>query len=389
MEADAQPLPCAAYNGSAGGRWLPPSRPGAGYRFKPPCELVRPEQAAVQRCLAGRHLLFFGDSLQRYLYLTLANFLVSGRWPDDALSSSPCYESTYFNQDATEDEKWLRYFAGTNQQLGGHEICDCWRVSCCKEAALHENRYTRVGTAAVSFVTQLMSPTWAPHGSVAPAAWEAMHRVVACSPGRCNESTRVGRAAAPWRTNAVDFMRRVLPRLGVTDVLINSGHHWAAQQHRAHTTRVFEAARRGASSRAWWRTTTPRLKGGGVSRSSRMGFALKEAQTSREAAALGLGVLDTQEMVMALARVSPAATRDAAWVDGTHLQCSVNREILIVLLNRLCGPELRGAPARRQKPEHFRSPASGKRKGASAASTPGGAGAGTRWRGAGVQSSTP
>ena len=120
-----------------------------------------------------------------------------------------------------------------------------------------------------------------------------------------------------------------------------------------------------------------------------MGFALKEAQTSREAAALGLGVLDTQEMVMALARVSPAATRDAAWVDGTHLQCSVNREILIVLLNRLYGPELRGAPARRQKPEHFRSPASGKRKGASGASTPGGAGAGTRWRGAGVQSSTP
>ena len=133
------------------------------------CELVRPTVATVRQCLSGRHLLFFGDSMQRYLYLTLSNFLVNGEWPRDEQlrpgGESPCSERTWGQDASTPDTAagWERYFKGTSAALRGHEICDCWRSEkCCKETELTENRYTQVGNAAISFVTQLASAEWPP-----------------------------------------------------------------------------------------------------------------------------------------------------------------------------------------------------------------------------------
>ena len=63
------------------------------------CIMARPSAVAARRCLAGRHLVFIGDSISRYMYLALASFLVSGRWPEDAPlaagNMSLCHEATW------------------------------------------------------------------------------------------------------------------------------------------------------------------------------------------------------------------------------------------------------------------------------------------------------
>ena len=75
-----------------------------GFIFSPiGCRLLRSLNASsARRCLADRHLLFYGDSLSRYLYLTLAHFLVHDEWPRDLSSyrdgSEACFcESSEVN----------------------------------------------------------------------------------------------------------------------------------------------------------------------------------------------------------------------------------------------------------------------------------------------------
>ena len=54
---------------------------------------------------------------------------------------------------------------------------------------------------------------------------------------------------------------------------------------------------------------------------------------------MGVGVVDVLTMLMQLPRQLKSADwaiTEGAFVDGVHLQCSVNRELLIVMLNAIC-----------------------------------------------------
>lgn len=330
-------------------------RNGSGYTYVPSaCRLVRPTGAMVRQCLAGRHLLFFGDSLQRYLYLTLAHFLVHDEWPRDLSSyrdgseASVCYESSWQRQNSTGDldygDGWTRYFEGSNGVLRGHEVCDCMRTSCCKESELRENRFTKVGDASVSFVTQLVSPEWKPHGSIPLGSHQEMRAAAGCgAPGAtCNMGAR-----KPWRMTAPEFMSRAVPRLGVTDVIINSGHHFTTlgkPQKQNLVKRTLAAAAGSASRGAWFRTTTPRMANNKLVWTNRIGERIRvkswpglpdsEDETDA-AAAVGAGVMDMFEVMMRL-KSEPFAEQDGAFIDGNHVQCSVNREMLILMLSMLC-----------------------------------------------------
>ena len=169
-------------SGSEAGMW---AYEGAnGLRYEPEsCRLARPKAEAVRRCLKGAHLLFFGDSVSRYLYLTLAHMLVRGGWPTDAEMSeatcgtaatcgaTPCFEGGS-RRGVDEATRWASYYNRTNRLFSGHELCDCQRHgACCPEEAHTENRFTRVGGSAVSYVAQVISPQWRPHGHVLPGPW--------------------------------------------------------------------------------------------------------------------------------------------------------------------------------------------------------------------------
>ncbi|EOD15604.1 hypothetical protein EMIHUDRAFT_211129 [Emiliania huxleyi CCMP1516] len=336
---------------TAAGSWSKDADSGFRYHARD-CLLVRPSASRVRKCLRHRHLLFVGDSLQRYLYLTLANFLVTGEWPRDlkAGERSPCFEGAYA-LNKTRDEVWPEYFRGTNSDLRGAEICDCFRTTCCSEAVLNENRYTLFDGAAVSFVSQMVSPGWEVHGSTLPDSWPRMRASTTCTPGECvatstgrNRPWRIGASANmpdkrwAWSEPLPKFLRTTMPHLGVTDVLFNPGHHYNPDTNLLFMRRVFDSAMRGASHRAWWRTTTPRLRGG-LSATSRQGFPLGVKGATSLAHEMGVGVVDVLTMLMQLPRQLKSADwaiTEGAFVDGVHLQCSVNRELLIVMLNAIC-----------------------------------------------------
>jgi hypothetical protein len=75
---------------------------------------------------AGNGLGFIGDSLSRYQYLNLVYLLETGLWSADPP-----------NEMEKRFSSWNEFFVVTNQRMGGHEICDCFR----NEGAIIENRY--------------------------------------------------------------------------------------------------------------------------------------------------------------------------------------------------------------------------------------------------------
>ena len=72
-------------------------------------------------------IVLMGDSLTRYQYLNLVNFLVHDNWTSD--TSMP-------NENEHKFSDWKQFYRVTNERMGGHEICDCHR----REGSV-ENRY--------------------------------------------------------------------------------------------------------------------------------------------------------------------------------------------------------------------------------------------------------
>ena len=56
------------------------------------CEIVRVSPKNAKRCLHGSHIVFIGDSVTRYMYLSLVNFLALEKWaPSIAHVADPTY----------------------------------------------------------------------------------------------------------------------------------------------------------------------------------------------------------------------------------------------------------------------------------------------------------
>jgi hypothetical protein len=106
---------------SAATWWEDTGRGGLHRLFwKPPgCNTDDLSWANVSQCLKGKHILLLGDSITRYQYYNLINFLDGGEWHPRV---SPAAEHA---------RGWRNGFnglyAGVARRLGGREICDCGR----------------------------------------------------------------------------------------------------------------------------------------------------------------------------------------------------------------------------------------------------------------------
>lgn len=67
------------------------------------------------------HLAMIGDSLTRYMYLSLAHYLRWGFWECDD------YEPSIVQQ--KQHGTWMDFFNHTKEKLSPYEQCDCWRNS--------------------------------------------------------------------------------------------------------------------------------------------------------------------------------------------------------------------------------------------------------------------
>lgn len=82
-------------------------------------ELVQPRPSNLS-------LVFVGDSVTRYQYLSLAHFLKHGRWPDPRESPTLVYSHSYHHPRLGELD-WAEFYYQTNRLLQPNEICDCQR----------------------------------------------------------------------------------------------------------------------------------------------------------------------------------------------------------------------------------------------------------------------
>jgi hypothetical protein len=82
----------------------------------------------VRGCLKNKRIIFLGDSLTRYQYINLINFLTKENW----FRTIP---------DGTNEHKfksWTSYFNTTTGQHSCKQICDCYREG---ETHPRENRF--------------------------------------------------------------------------------------------------------------------------------------------------------------------------------------------------------------------------------------------------------
>jgi hypothetical protein len=100
----------------------------------------------ARKCLSGHSLMFMGDSLTRYQYMSLAQFIHTGMFPNgsqrvepDVLSRNVCIEDTF--------NGWQDYLLSTNKMLStpenvqNYEICDCYRPPVTNASLICDNRF--------------------------------------------------------------------------------------------------------------------------------------------------------------------------------------------------------------------------------------------------------
>jgi hypothetical protein len=128
-------------DGSSGEWFLSPDG-SFSYQF-PHCKLRKFTRKQAAKCLKGSHLVFIGDSITRYLYLSLTSLFAVGEWP------APFSQIFHKNEPPSilcekDWNEWSLFFHRTNDVLTSrkaqtYEVCDCSR-----ENNFHvENRHLR------------------------------------------------------------------------------------------------------------------------------------------------------------------------------------------------------------------------------------------------------
>ena len=114
----------------------------------------RPRRVRARRCLAGRRVVFIGDSNTRYQYLSLAMALSSGAYPVQPRGRgfNICHEDSAkghrrLNQSDALKDKWMGFWNQSSALLGGAEVCECT----IRRTAIHENRWYDDGAAQLAY----------------------------------------------------------------------------------------------------------------------------------------------------------------------------------------------------------------------------------------------
>lgn len=294
-------------NGSAEGllRWQPCGK------LAPGCPLndraagcvfdgvrLRNFDAMAHGCLGNLSIAFFGDSLSRYMYLSLATYLHTGRWGPRAPG-----------QPQVEDEHdwhtWRKFYEGTNAVLGGNELCDCFGSNDTKtrrleSAGFPSDEFDDAYTMPVSGRRSLMPfragryrwehryyyhpelnlrlafSSWlggliqgglnasSVNATCHSALWEARKRGEAAPHAVCAQNAcGVGNCSQPpeWLADgATEGLMSLLARTSPDVIIMNAGH-WEKYLSAPHQELIVSAIRAALAAkpglRIVWRETTP------------------------------------------------------------------------------------------------------------------------------------
>ena len=89
---------------------------------------IRHNQELIRERPRNLRLIFLGDSVTRYQYLSLAYFLRHGRWFDHHVTDRNNLVSAHsFHHPMHPSEDWNEFFLQSNRMLYPMEVCDCLR----------------------------------------------------------------------------------------------------------------------------------------------------------------------------------------------------------------------------------------------------------------------
>jgi hypothetical protein len=100
---------------------------------------IKEQQQQQFSSVQNLRLVFMGDSVTRYQYLSLAYFLRHGRWFDPDITVNNLMNSHSFHHPLHPDDDWNEFFLQSNRMLYPLEVCDCLRSR--HEEILVERRY--------------------------------------------------------------------------------------------------------------------------------------------------------------------------------------------------------------------------------------------------------
>jgi hypothetical protein len=115
-------------------------------------DITRQQAIACIKKHAPRGMLMIGDSVTRYQYLSLAYFLVTGRWRSPRPS----------NANEKEFGSWQNFYNLTNARLDGAELCDCYRQEYTL-ANITESRFFRKDGIRLTYLQMFRPPVIRAH----------------------------------------------------------------------------------------------------------------------------------------------------------------------------------------------------------------------------------
>ena len=95
------------------------------------CRLRKFTGNEAKKCLKDNHLLFMGDSLSRYFYMSLTTLIATGHWsPRLSHKTNPAYRPSAMIE--KDFNTWSDFHQFTNTMLNdpstsSYELCDCFR----------------------------------------------------------------------------------------------------------------------------------------------------------------------------------------------------------------------------------------------------------------------
>ncbi len=176
--------------------------------------LTSKEQTVLWEAMRNRRLMFVGDSLTRYQYITLTAFLTKEEWStDERLVNEHYYPSG----------GWTEFYQNSTAFHQGMELCECYRSSkCCSPNDVSENRkYYNAKLNTTIWYIQWFGDSNLPHGH-----FSVEHDIqpLDCMPTNCKLSA----TDHSWiAKSATEFILQFAIAQQPDHVIMNTGAHVA------------------------------------------------------------------------------------------------------------------------------------------------------------------
>lgn len=210
----------------------------------------------------GQHLVFMGDSLTRYQYLSLVYGLRRGKpldAPDIGCDALQRYEGTRNPLLERTWPSWQEFYDGGSDGLAPYEVCDCFRAD---KQKIFENRYFWIPACDVAvtyievFDTQRVWGHLAPRGLTWPkVAFDESFRRVRLAGSLASRLER-----NDWSLSWIQAVDTIVPRLPPTlpTVLVfNMGWWHRFGPDEVGLVRDLRRAALKTTRCVVWKTTTP------------------------------------------------------------------------------------------------------------------------------------